>query len=70
MITRGKIPIYSLDAAYMITPTIGYVKLNSFSSTVLICTLGAKSLTVTRPHVVGRWRASQFLIKGFPETLS
>lgn len=35
VITRGKIPIYSLDAAYMITPTIGYVKLNSFSNTTM-----------------------------------
>src|SRR5574344_335166 len=35
VITRDKIPIYSLDAAYMITPTIGYVKLNSFSSTTM-----------------------------------
>ena len=33
VIQRGKIPIYSVDAAYMITPTIGYVKLNSFSAT-------------------------------------
>lgn len=32
-IQRGKIPIYSVDAAYMITPAIGYVKLNSFSAT-------------------------------------
>lgn len=35
VIIRGKIPIYSLDAAYMITPTIGYVKLNSFSTTTV-----------------------------------
>lgn len=35
VIIRGKIPIYSLDAAYMITPTIGYVKINSFSSTTM-----------------------------------
>lgn len=35
IITRDKIPIYSLDAAYMITPSIGYVKLNSFSTTTM-----------------------------------
>ncbi|HKL96960.1 MAG TPA: S41 family peptidase [Paludibacteraceae bacterium] len=35
VIIRGKIPIYSLDAAYMITPTIGYIKINSFSSTTM-----------------------------------
>ena len=34
-ITRGKIPIYSLDAAYMIAPNIGYIKLNSFSTTTM-----------------------------------
>ncbi|MGN0186250.1 MAG: S41 family peptidase [Paludibacteraceae bacterium] len=33
VIQRGKIPIYSVDAAYMITPAIGYVKLNNFSAT-------------------------------------
>ena len=32
-ITRGMIPIYSLDAAYMITDTIGYIRLNKFSET-------------------------------------
>ncbi len=30
-ITRDKIPIYSLDAAYMIEPRIGYIKLNRFA---------------------------------------
>ncbi|NCA78682.1 MAG: S41 family peptidase [Sphingobacteriia bacterium] len=34
-ITRDKIPIYSVDAAYMIAPNIGYIKINSFSSTTL-----------------------------------
>lgn len=33
VIVRDRIPVYSLDAAYMITPTIGYIKLNSFSAT-------------------------------------
>lgn len=32
-ITRGIIPLYSLDASYFIEPTIGYVRLNKFSET-------------------------------------
>ena len=32
-IIRGAIPLYSLDAAYMITDTIGYIRLNKFSET-------------------------------------
>jgi len=32
-ITRDKIPIYSLDAAYIINSDIGYIKLNRFSLT-------------------------------------
>ncbi|MDR2475924.1 MAG: PDZ domain-containing protein, partial [Bacteroidales bacterium] len=32
-IVRDKIPIYSLDAAYLIDSKIGYIKLNRFSST-------------------------------------
>ncbi|MEP7251087.1 MAG: S41 family peptidase [Ginsengibacter sp.] len=32
-ITRGYIPLYSLDAAYMIGDTIGYIRLNKFSET-------------------------------------
>jgi carboxyl-terminal processing protease len=32
-ITRDKIPIFSVDATYMVTPKIGYVKLNRFSKT-------------------------------------
>ncbi len=32
-ITRGIIPIYSRDAAYMIAPGTGYIKLNKFSET-------------------------------------
>ncbi len=31
VITRDHIPLNSVDASYMITPTIGYIKLNSFS---------------------------------------
>ena len=32
-ITRDKIPIYSVDAAYMVNENTGYIKLNNFSST-------------------------------------
>src|SRR5258705_5666 len=32
-ITRDKIPIYSLDAAYMVNDKIGYIKLNRFAET-------------------------------------
>jgi carboxyl-terminal processing protease len=34
-ITRDKIPIFSVDAAYMIDKEIGYIKLNSFSRTTV-----------------------------------
>jgi len=33
IITRDKIPVHSVDAAYMIDTKIGYIKLNSFSRT-------------------------------------
>jgi len=33
IITRDKIPIHSLDAAYLLTDNIGYIKLNRFSAT-------------------------------------
>jgi carboxyl-terminal processing protease len=32
-VTRGPVPLYSLDAAYMITDTVGYIRLNKFSET-------------------------------------
>ena len=32
-VTRDKIPIHSVDAAYMVDETIGYIKLNAFSRT-------------------------------------
>lgn len=32
-ITRNTIPLYSVDAAYMINSTVGYIKINNFSST-------------------------------------
>lgn len=32
-ITRGEIPVRSIDAAYMITPQVGYIKINTFSET-------------------------------------
>ncbi len=31
-ITRGKIPIYSIDIAYMLNPGIGYIKLSRFAT--------------------------------------
>lgn len=34
-ITRDKIPVFSVDAAYMIDSQIGYIKLNSFSKTTV-----------------------------------
>ena len=34
-ITRDKIPIYSVDAAYMIDKHVGYIKLNKFSKTTM-----------------------------------
>lgn len=33
IISRGMIPLYSLDAAYMIADSIGYIRLNKFSET-------------------------------------
>ncbi|MES2591390.1 MAG: S41 family peptidase [Bacteroidota bacterium] len=32
-ITRGTIPIYSIDVAYMVTPTTGYIKISRFAAT-------------------------------------
>lgn len=32
-ITRGAIPLYSLDASYMLEPTIGYIKISKFAAT-------------------------------------
>lgn len=32
-ITRGEIPQYSLDVAYMLNPTTGYIKINRFAQT-------------------------------------
>jgi carboxyl-terminal processing protease len=32
-ITRDKIPLYTIDAAYMATPEIGYIRLSRFSAT-------------------------------------
>ncbi len=34
-ITRDKIPIYSVDASYMATPSIGYIKVNRFARTTM-----------------------------------
>ncbi len=35
LITRDKIPIYSLDAAYLIAPQTAYIKLNSFAQNTM-----------------------------------
>ncbi|MGL5787553.1 MAG: S41 family peptidase [Bacteroidales bacterium] len=32
-IARDKIPIYSIDASYMVEPTVGYIKINRFAAT-------------------------------------
>ncbi len=32
-ITRDKIPLYTIDAAYMVSPGIGYIKINRFGAT-------------------------------------
>lgn len=32
VVTRAEIPIYSVDAAYMVDPTTGYIKLNRFAA--------------------------------------
>lgn len=32
-ITRGTIPIYSIDVAYMVAPTVGYIKISRFAAT-------------------------------------
>lgn len=34
-IVRDKIPIHSMDAAYMVKPEIGYIKINNFGATTL-----------------------------------
>ncbi|MDR2036607.1 MAG: S41 family peptidase [Bacteroidales bacterium] len=34
-IVRDKIPLFSVDVAYMLTPEIGYVKVNTFSRTTI-----------------------------------
>lgn len=53
VITRDKIPLYSVDAVYMASPEIGYIKVNRFSDTTTeefrkaldeVTALGAKSL--------------------------
>jgi len=32
-VTRDKIPVFSIDAAYMMTPTAGYIRINNFGAT-------------------------------------
>ena len=33
LVTRDKIPVHTLDAAYMIVPKVGYIKISSFGAT-------------------------------------
>lgn len=33
LVTRDKIPVHTLDAAYMIAPKVGYIKISSFGAT-------------------------------------
>ena len=35
-IIRDKIPIYSVDAAHMVTPTTGYIKVNRFAAQTIV----------------------------------
>jgi carboxyl-terminal processing protease len=35
VITRDKIPVYSIEASYMVSPTTGYIKLIRFSATTM-----------------------------------
>src|SRR5690606_6021512 len=32
-VVRGNVPLYSLDAAYMLAPDLGYIRINRFSAT-------------------------------------
>ena len=32
-VVRDKIPVFSIDAAYMLSPTVGYIRIGSFSAT-------------------------------------
>ncbi len=34
-VTRDKIPIYSIDASYMVAPGIGYIKINRFAASTM-----------------------------------
>jgi carboxyl-terminal processing protease len=40
-ITRGKIPLYSIDISYMVKPSVGYIKISKFASTTYEEYLGA-----------------------------
>lgn len=55
-ITRDKIPVFSIDAAYMITKEIGYIRINNFGATTFdefvkamtkLQTAGMKSLVLS-----------------------
>ena len=32
-VTRGKIPLYSIDISYLIKPSVGYIKISKFAAT-------------------------------------
>lgn len=70
-ITRDKIPIYSIDASYMATPEIAYIKVNRFARTTMnefeqaLDTLkqnGAKSLILDLRGNGGGYLQTAFLL--------
>lgn len=70
-ITRDKIPLYSIDASYMATPEIGYIKVNRFARTTMdefkqaLDTLkdnGAKSLILDLRGNGGGYLQTAFLL--------
>ena len=50
-ITRGFIPLYSLDAAYMLDSITGYIKLNKFSETTYQEFMGAMQKLQQQKHM-------------------
>lgn len=78
-ITRDKIPIFSVDAAYMPAPGVGYIKLNKFAATTMeefrtaltrLQSLGMKNLILDLQNNSGGYLntaielADEFLEKG------
>lgn len=67
-ITRGKIPVYSLDAAYMADKTTGYIKLNRFAASSADEFLGKDKLIVyTEGNKQPREEAKSSARGGFEE---